>query len=96
MMGSFWRWRRRGERVIKPQMQTADMLRAVQLGANQPLIVSKDVLTTEEAAQFLEVSVWTVRQMAHNAELPARKVGRAWRFSRQALLDWLGEEGSMR
>jgi excisionase family DNA binding protein len=49
----------------------------------------KEVLNVKEAADLLEVSVWTVRGMAHNRELPARKVGRAWRFSRQALLDYL-------
>ena len=52
-------------------------------------MTTKEVLTAEEAAELLEVSVWTVRDMAHRRELPARKIGRAWRFSRQALLDHL-------
>jgi excisionase family DNA binding protein len=51
----------------------------------------KEVLNVKEAAQLLEVSVWTVRDAAHRGELPARKVGRAWRFSRQALLDYLAD-----
>ena len=50
---------------------------------------TKDVLDVQEAADLLGVSVWTVRDAANKGELPARKVGRAWRFSRQALLDWL-------
>lgn len=50
----------------------------------------KEVLTVKEAAELLEVSVWTVSSAAHKGELPARKVGRAWRFSRKALIDWLG------
>ena len=49
----------------------------------------KEVLNAEEVADLLEVSVWTVRDMAHRQELPARKVGRSWRFSRQALMDYL-------
>ena len=53
----------------------------------------KEVLNAEEAAELLEVSVWTVRDMAHRHELPARKIGRAWRFSRQALLDYLANGG---
>lgn len=52
-------------------------------------VKSKEVLNAEEAAELLEVSVWTVRDMAHRRELPARKIGRAWRFSRQALLEYL-------
>jgi excisionase family DNA binding protein len=49
----------------------------------------KEVLTTSEAAEYLGVSVWTVRQMAHDNQLPGKKIGRAWRFSRAALLEWL-------
>lgn len=49
----------------------------------------KEVLNVQEAADLLHVSVWTVRDLAHRGELPARKVGRSWRFSRQALLDYL-------
>jgi excisionase family DNA binding protein len=49
----------------------------------------KEVLNAEEAAELLDVSVWTIREAAHRGELPARKIGRAWRFSRQALLDHL-------
>jgi len=49
----------------------------------------KEVLNVEEASELLDVSVWTVRALAHRGELPARKVGRSWRFSRQALLDYL-------
>lgn len=50
---------------------------------------TKDVLDVQDAADLLGVSVWTVRDAANKGELPARKVGRAWRFSRQALLQWL-------
>jgi excisionase family DNA binding protein len=28
--------------------------------------------------------------LAAKGELPARKLGRHWRFSRQAVLEWLG------
>lgn len=54
------------------------------------MIASKEVLDVEEAAQLLGVSPWTVREQAKRGSLPARKVGREWRFSRQALLGWLG------
>jgi excisionase family DNA binding protein len=53
---------------------------------------SREVMNVEDAALLLDVSVWTIRDMAHYGKLPARKVGRAWRFSRQALLQWLKVE----
>lgn len=56
----------------------------------------KEVLNVQEAAELLEVSVWTVRELAHRGELPARKVGRAWRFSRKALLDYLADRAKDR
>jgi excisionase family DNA binding protein len=48
-----------------------------------------DVLTVEQLAQLLHVDAKTVRKLAADGELPGRKLGRHWRFSRQAVLDWL-------
>jgi len=49
----------------------------------------KEVLTPEEAAEFLQLSKYTVKDYARKGKIPAKKVGNVWRFSRQALLDWL-------
>jgi excisionase family DNA binding protein len=52
----------------------------------------KPVLNLKEAADFLGLSVPTVRQMAENGELPGKKmgaVGTRWRFLRSALEDYL-------
>jgi excisionase family DNA binding protein len=49
-----------------------------------------DVLTVAEAARLLRVGETTVRDLAARGELPGRKLGRQWRFSRRALLEWLG------
>jgi excisionase family DNA binding protein len=49
----------------------------------------KDVLTAEEAAEFLRVSTKTVLALAREGALPGEKVGRAWRFLRADLLDYL-------
>ena len=35
-----------------------------------------------------------VIEQTSRGELPARKVGEEWRFSRSAVLAWLGEEQS--
>jgi excisionase family DNA binding protein len=48
-----------------------------------------DVLTVEQLAELLQVDDKTVRALAAKGELPGRKLGRHWRFSRQAVLDWL-------
>jgi excisionase family DNA binding protein len=53
----------------------------------------KEVLTAEEAAEFLSFNPVTVRQKARSGEIPGRKIGKEWRFSRRVLLEWL-EEGS--
>lgn len=50
-----------------------------------------DVLTAEDAAQLLRVSAKTVKRMAGEGRLPAQRVGRAWRFSRVAVLEWLAD-----
>lgn len=47
------------------------------------------VLTTEEAAQLLRVSSKTILSLVRDGSLPGEKVGRAWRFLRSDLLDYL-------
>jgi excisionase family DNA binding protein len=44
-----------------------------------------EVLTVEEAAQYLRVSPQTVYSLARNAELPGSKIGGQLRFLRSAL-----------
>jgi excisionase family DNA binding protein len=48
-----------------------------------------EVLTPEQAAELLQVEAAMLLELAERGELPARKVGSEWRFSRAALLDWL-------
>jgi excisionase family DNA binding protein len=54
---------------------------------------TKDVLNAEEAAEFLGFNPYTIREKARLGEIPGRKIGREWRFSRRRLLEWI-EEGS--
>src|SRR5919197_2530197 len=51
-----------------------------------------EVLTPAQLAELLQVDEETVVAMAERGELPGRKVGEKWRFSRTAVLAWLGEE----
>jgi excisionase family DNA binding protein len=48
----------------------------------------RDILTVRQAAEFLAMSPYTIREMARRGDLPARKIGKEWRFLRQALIDW--------
>jgi excisionase family DNA binding protein len=50
----------------------------------------RDILNVEEAAQLLGVSVKTFSKVLHAESVPARKIGREWKFSRQALIEWVG------
>lgn len=57
---------------------------------------SKEILNIDEAAALLGVSIKTFNKVLHNERIPARKIGREWKFSRQALIDWVGSgESSM-
>jgi excisionase family DNA binding protein len=49
-----------------------------------------EVLTLPEAADLLQVHERVVAEMADAGELPGRKLGEDWRFSRVALIGWLG------
>ncbi|MBO1436305.1 helix-turn-helix domain-containing protein [Meiothermus sp. CFH 77666] len=55
--------------------------------------MNDEVLTLEETAHFLKVSDATVYQLARSGALPARKVGREWRFVRSRLMAWLEQGG---
>lgn len=52
-----------------------------------------DVLNTVQAAAFLGAHVETVRRLARRGDIPSFKVGRDWRFMRQALSDWSTQYG---
>jgi excisionase family DNA binding protein len=51
-----------------------------------------EVMSLEEAAGLLRVDAADLRDMAEAGDVPARKVGQLWRFSRTALLIWLRSE----
>ncbi len=52
---------------------------------NPPLVV----LDVGQAGELLGVEARIVAELAERGEIPGRKIGHEWRFSRQGLLDWL-------
>ena len=58
-----------------------------------------ETLTSDEVAQILRISRDTVYRLAASGELPGRKVGRIWWFTRAAIEDYLSKDagaGSLR
>lgn len=54
--------------------------------------VEDDVLTLAEASRLLRVPPKIVVKLAQSGNVPARKVGKEWRFNRVALMEWLQGE----
>jgi PTS system nitrogen regulatory IIA component len=53
--------------------------------------VNDDILTIDEVAQYLRVSERTVYDWAQKGEIPAGKIGTAWRFKKTELEKWVNE-----
>ncbi len=50
------------------------------------------VLTIDELAEYLKISKSTLYKLAQEGALPAQKVGKHWRFHRDAVDQWLRNE----
>lgn len=55
--------------------------------------ITHDILTIEEAADYLRVPVSTVYRLAQSSRLPAQKIGRQWRFYRPQLIQFMVSKG---
>jgi excisionase family DNA binding protein len=51
-----------------------------------------EILTPAQLAGLLQVDEEVVIELAENRELPGRKIGEEWRFTREAILAWLAAE----
>jgi excisionase family DNA binding protein len=49
-----------------------------------------EILDIEQAAALLGVSLKTFNKVLHSEAVPARKIGREWKFSKAALIEWVG------
>lgn len=54
----------------------------------------REVLTVADAAALLQVEADVIERLAADGELPGRRIGEQWRFTRQAILDWLSAGSS--
>ncbi|MEZ5098681.1 MAG: helix-turn-helix domain-containing protein [Thermoleophilia bacterium] len=54
-----------------------------------PVTLDDEILDVDDVARLLKLEKTTVRVLARQGKLPARKIGKEWRFSRYVLLAWL-------
>jgi excisionase family DNA binding protein len=76
--------------LSKRQLVTAMVQRELGVGKIELRPSDAEVLTLEQAALLLQTTDDAVAELAEAGELPARQVGGDWRFSRAAILAWLG------
>lgn len=48
-----------------------------------------EIMNAEQAGQFLQIEEKNVIELAEAGQLPGKKLGPVWRFSRDALVAWL-------
>lgn len=53
-----------------------------------------EVLTIDELAAYLKIAKSTLYKLSQEGRIPAQKVGRHWRFRKDAIDRWLEEPGS--
>jgi PTS system nitrogen regulatory IIA component len=52
-------------------------------------MIEEDILTLDEVAKYLRVSERTVYDWAQKGEIPAGKIGTAWRFKKTEIEEWV-------
>ena len=53
-----------------------------------------EVMIISEAAQYLRISLSSLYKLAQEGRIPCQKVGRHWRFRKEAIDRWLEENRS--
>jgi len=49
-----------------------------------------DVFNIDELADYLKIPKSTLYKLVREGKIPAQKVGRHWRFHKEAIVRWLG------
>ena len=51
----------------------------------------RDVMTIDQLAEYLQIPKSTIYKLVQDGKVPGKKVGRQWRFHRDAIDAWLAE-----
>jgi excisionase family DNA binding protein len=70
--------------VAPPEIASTDAVASARVG-----LTRDQVMTASEVAELLQMPVSTVYHLARQGELPARRLGRTWRFLRPRLEEML-------
>jgi len=54
--------------------------------------MDSEFLTAEEVAEYLRLPLSTVYKLAQDKKLPGFKVGKHWRFRREAFREWITKQ----
>ena len=54
--------------------------------------MEKEILTIEEAAEYLQIGKRSLYKLIKEKKVPAKKVLNKWRFDRDSLKAWIKEE----
>lgn len=49
------------------------------------VVKSNEIMTLDELAEYLKISKSTLYKLAQQGKLPGQKVGKRWRFHKQAI-----------
>jgi excisionase family DNA binding protein len=92
-------WHELSQRPVSPQGRRTegagmkamlDPSREARNGVAQPVtqLTAARVLTVEHVAELLEMTPRWVRAAAREGRIPARKLGKYWRFDAEEVLHW--------
>jgi excisionase family DNA binding protein len=69
-----------------------DMKRSVQQIQNIEEPVMPKIMTTKEIAKYLKLHEITICKYAAEGKIPAIRIGRVWRFDKDAIDRWISGE----
>lgn len=49
----------------------------------------EDIMTIDDLAKYLKISKSTLYKLAVDGKLPGQKIGKRWRFHKDAIDEWL-------
>ena len=54
----------------------------------------REILTIDEISEYLRISKSTAYKLVREGQIPSQKVGRHWRFRKEAIDRWLDQRGA--
>lgn len=58
--------------------------------------IPEKLMTLEEVAEYLRLSIHTIYKMAQSGRIPAYKIGKQWRFKKRKIDNWIEKQKSKR